>query len=111
MPRLRIPAAALAAGLLAAAGLAAAGAALVLSLTRVTDPDGATVAWGLSGALGAGGLGALVVSQRPRLLAGWLLLVAGVSSGGSVLAATIAAAELPGDPASGVGAAAFWVST
>lgn len=97
--------------LAAAAGVAAAAAALVLSLTRVPDPDPAVVAWGLAGTLGAGCLGVLIAAQRPRLPAGWLLLLAGVSSGGSALAATLAAAQLPTDPGSGSGAAAFWVST
>ncbi|NEM07137.1 hypothetical protein [Geodermatophilus normandii] len=99
------------AGAAAVAGLAMAVAALVLALTRVPDPDAATVAWGLAGAGGSGVLGAVVAASRPRLLAGWLMLLVGVSSGGVALAATVAAALVPADPGSTVGAAAFWLST
>ncbi|PWW24972.1 histidine kinase/DNA gyrase B/HSP90-like ATPase [Geodermatophilus normandii] len=100
-----------AAGAAAVAGLAMAVAALVLALTGVPDAGPATVAWGLAGAGGSGVLGAVVAAARPRLLAGWLMLLVGVSSGGVALAATVAAALVPADPASAVGAAAFWLST
>jgi signal transduction histidine kinase len=100
-----------AAACLAAAGLAAAVAASVLALTRVPDPDAATVAWGLAGAGGSGVLGAVVASARPRLLAGWLMLLVGVCSGGVALATTLAAAAVATDPSSGLTAGAFWLST
>ncbi|MGY1738215.1 sensor histidine kinase [Geodermatophilus sp. SYSU D00684] len=96
---------------LAAAGLAAAVAALVLALTRVPDPDAAAVAWGLAGAGGSGVLGAVVAAARPRLLAGWLMLLVGVCSGGVALATTLAAAAVATDPSSALTAGAFWVSS
>ncbi|MGY1815296.1 sensor histidine kinase [Blastococcus sp. SYSU D00820] len=107
MPRARAAVAVAA----AATGMAAAVAALVLSLTAVADPDPATVVWGLAGAVGFGGLGAVVAVQRPRLPAGWLMLAVGVCGGGEALAAVLAAALLPDDPGSALGATAYWIST
>jgi signal transduction histidine kinase len=94
----------------ATAGVVAAVAAVVVSLAADLDPD-ATMAWGLSGALGFGGLGAFVVTQRPRLAAGWLMLLVGVCSGAVALASVLAAALLLPDPGSTAGGLAYWVST
>jgi two-component system, NarL family, sensor kinase len=94
----------------AAAGVVAAAAAVVVSLASDVEPSG-TLAWGLAGALGFGGLGAFVITQRPRLAAGWLMLLVGVCGGGVTLASVLAAALLPADPTSTAGALAFWVST
>ena len=93
----------------AAGGAAAAVGAAVVSMTADVGAD--AVAWGFAGALGFGGLGALVITQRPRLAAGWLMLVVGVSGGVMSLAAVWAAASLPTDPGSTAGALAYWVST
>ena len=95
----------------AAVGIAAAVAALVVALTGAASDLGASVAWGLVGSLGFGGLGAVVASRRPRLPAGWLMLLVGVASGGVSLAAALAAVLLPADPGSQAGAVAYWVST
>lgn len=94
----------------ATGGVVAAVAAVVVSIPADVEP-GATLAWGLAGALGFGGLGALVITQRPRLAAGWLMLLVGVCAGGVSLAAALAEAILPADPGSTAGALAFWVST
>ncbi|MGY1753792.1 sensor histidine kinase [Blastococcus sp. SYSU D01042] len=93
----------------ATGGAAAAVAAAVIAPAADVGAD--AVAWGLAGALGFGGLGALVITQRPRLAAGWRMLVVGVCSGGVSLAAVLAAAILPSDPGSSAGALAYWVQT
>ena len=98
-----------AAVVVAAVGIVAAVAALVLALDG--DVGGSSVAWGLVGSLGFGGLGAVVASRRPRLPAGWLMLVVGLASGAVSLAAAVAATVLPGNPDSDAGALAFWLST
>ncbi len=95
----------------ATGGATAAVAAAVIALTSDADVGTASVAWGLAGALAFGGLGALVITQRPRLAAGWIMLVVGLCSGGVSLAAVLAAAILPSDPGSTAGALAYWVST
>ncbi|MGY1673330.1 histidine kinase [Geodermatophilus sp. SYSU D00710] len=95
----------------AGAGIACAAAAVVVALTGPGEPDLPALAWGLVGATGFGGLGALVAAHRPRLAAGWLMLLVGVCSGGVALATVYAAATLPADPGSASGALAFWIST
>ena len=94
----------------ATVGVVAAVAAVVVTSAASVPPDGG-LAWGLTGAVGFGGLGAFVITQRPRLAAGWLMLVVGVCSGLVSIATVVAAVLLPSDPASTVGALAFWVST
>lgn len=93
----------------AAGGAAAAVAAAVVTVTADVGAD--AVAWGLAGALGFGALGALVITQRPRLAAGWIMLVVGVCGGAMSLAAVLAAALLPADTGSTAGELAYWVST
>ncbi len=95
----------------AGAGTACAAAAVVLSLTRPGEPDLPTLAYGVAGATGFGGLGALVAVQRPRLAAGWLMLLVGLCSGAVALATVHAAVTLPGDPGSTAGATSFWISS
>ncbi len=107
MPALRVV---VATGL-AALALVAAVAAVVVTATGRSTVLVADLAWGLAGAAGFGCLGALVVVRRPRLVAGWPMIVVGVCSAGSALSTAVAAAVLPDDPTSTLGALAFWVST
>ncbi len=95
----------------AGSGIACAAAAVVLALTRPGEPDLPTLVYGVAGATGFGGLGALVAVQRPRLAAGWLMLLVGLCSGAVSLTTVYAAATLPGDPASTAGALSFWISS
>jgi signal transduction histidine kinase len=95
----------------AGTGVACAGAAVVVAATGPGPLDLPTLVWGLAGATGFGGLGALVAVQRPRLAAGWLMVLVGLCGGAVALATVTAAAVLPGDPGSRLGGWAFWLST